>query len=95
MKTSLIKSCIFMLLSILLVSVCEARVVVNIGLGPIYSTPYGSQVSWVPGHWDNGYWIPGQYIEYAGRPPGAGFVWVGGGFDGDRHHWRHGYWHRH
>lgn len=65
-----------------------ARVVIGVG------THYGPNVVYVPGHWYRGYWVPGQYVEYAGPPPGAGYVWVQGGHDG-RHGWRHGHWRRH
>lgn len=60
---------------------------VYIGIG----TSYGPNVVYVPGHWYYGYWVPGQYVEYAGYPPGDGYVWYQGGV-GYRGHWQHGYW---
>jgi len=81
-----------------------AQVYVGVGTPYPYGTPYGPSVVYLPGHWYHGYWIPGQYVEYAGAPPGPGYVWYQGGFGwggGWNHgHWGHGYgrgggYHRH
>ena len=65
-----------------------SRVVIGVG------TSYGEYVRWIPGHWYHGYWVPGQYVEYAGPAPGAGFIWYQGGFDGG-HRWHNGHWGSH
>ncbi len=62
-----------------------ARVAIGIG------TYYGSSVVYIPGHWYRGYWIPGQYVEYAGPAPGPSYIWYEGGV-GYNGYWRHGHW---
>src|SRR5579872_4635840 len=68
------------------VSVSEAA---HISVG--INTSYGSNVVYIPGHWYHGYWVPGQYVEYAGPAPGTGYIWYEGGFNGS-HRWHHGHW---
>jgi len=91
MKIQFIKSCIIIILSLLTFNACEARSTVILSIGPAYPSTYGPQVVWIPGHWDHGYWIPGQYVEYAGPAPGTGYIWMrGGAYHG--HHWHRGHW---
>lgn len=99
-RLNIIKPLVFMMLIIASINLCQAAVAVGINVG---SGGYGygpSAVVWVPGHYEDGYWIPGQYVEYNEAPYynnyyygpaySTGFVWVGGG-----HHWHggHGGWH--
>jgi len=93
MKTNILKGLFLFLLFVLTINVCEARVHVYLNIGPAYGTTYGPHVVWVPGHWDHGYWVPGQYVEYGGYAPGPGYIWTGGGYH--HRHWHHGYWHHH
>lgn len=97
-----------------------ARVCIGIGVGsgyygppqpvyyapaPVYyAPPPPAAVVWMPGHWDRGYWIPGQYVS-AGYPapapvavpvpmataPAPGLVWFAGNW-GNGHHWHPGHW---
>ena len=66
----------------------------EISVGVSSGGGYGrtQNIEYVPGHWYHGYWIPGQYAEYAGTPPGEGYVWYEGSYQGDRRNWRHGHW---
>ena len=69
-----------------------SRVYVSIGDGGSSSSYYRpNQVAWVAGHWYNGRWIPGHYVEYAPPSPGVGYIWYQGGWD-NRGHWNHGSW---
>lgn len=92
---------------------CFASVFVRIGAGPgpgyygpppvyygpapAYYPPVAPSMAWVPGHWDRGFWVPGQYIEYAypvsmaAPAPYPNVVWVEGNWDHCRR-WHHGYW---
>jgi hypothetical protein len=49
-------------------------------------------VEWVPRHFEDGYWVPGRYVEYTVTSPGPDFIWTQGRWDG-RHHWHRGSWH--
>lgn len=85
-----LKMVVFIFMAFLLTTQVGEAARIYIGVG----TTYGSNVVYIPGHWYRGYWVPGQYVEYAGPPPGYGYVWYQGGFDGG-HHWRHGHWGHH
>jgi hypothetical protein len=55
-----------------------------------YDEP-GTGVEWVPRHIEDGYWVPGRYVEYTITQPGPDYVWYPG--RSDRYHHRHrGYW---
>ncbi len=58
---------------------------------PVYYAP-PANVTWIPDHWEYGYWVPGHYVTYRPAPVAApGYVWVEGGWS--RHHrWHQGYW---
>ena len=99
-KTTLLKSililCVFIFLATIPLSEA-ARVSISFGssYGPNMAYSYGPNVVYIPGHWYYGYWVPGQYVEYASYPPALGYFWYEGGFDGG-HHWHRGHWgHRH
>jgi hypothetical protein len=50
-----------------------------------------SDVEWVPRHFEDGYWVPGRYVEYMTTAPGPDFYWVQGRWD-HGHHWHRGAW---
>ncbi len=77
---------ILALAAILSVNIAQAARV-SIGVG----TSYGSNVVYIPGHWYHGYWVPGQYVEYAGPAPGSNYIWYEGSI-GSNGHWHRGYW---
>lgn len=63
---------------------------ITVGTGPVYyqSYPaYSARCRWIPGHWNNGYWVPATKVcnnaGYYYREPHC--KWVGG-------FWSHGYW---
>ena len=62
---------------------------------PYYGpAPAPAYTTWVSDHWENGYWVPGHYVEYVPPPaPGPNYMWVQGNWD-NYHHWHRGYWHR-
>lgn len=63
---------------------------------PYYEAPpYAVEArAWVPDHWENGYWIPGHYVDIPEPTPAPGYVWIEGGW-GPHHHWHHGHWAHH
>ncbi len=63
------------------------------GPAPEYYEEPIEDVEWVPRHFEDGYWVPGRYVEYVINPPGPDFMWVKGHWD-NYHHWHHGYWHQ-
>ena len=81
MKHNIVKACLFSMLVLLSMNVAQANVVFGVG------SQFGSDVQYVPGHWEGGYWIPGQYVEYT--QPASGF-YMNNGY-GDNDHWRRGY----
>ncbi len=75
---------------VMAINVCEARVVIGIGVGGGY--PYNSYNSCYPGYWDNGYWVEGNCgndYYYPSVYTGPAFIW--GGYGGGGWH-RHGGW---
>lgn len=83
---------IFSMLVVGASAVYASKIRVQIGFSSpaVYYGPppsfYGSQIVYIPSHWENGYWVPGHYMEYAGEP-GPGYIWVEHGWY--RHHWTH------
>ncbi len=66
----------------------------GVGGGPYYdSYPgyYNSDVVYIPGHWEYGYWVPGHYVEQAYGPPvvSSPGVWFNIGGGGGYHHHHH------
>jgi hypothetical protein len=54
--------------------------------------PQPASVTWIPDHWEYGYWVPGHYVTYRPAPVAApGYVWVEGRW-GRHHRWHEGYW---
>lgn len=77
------------------VKVCEASHV-NFSFGVVESYPAPVPVqttAWIPGHWDGGYWVPAQYVQYNNYQPAPSYVYVDDYGYYPRHHWhRHHYY---
>lgn len=95
---TLVKNSILVVIAAFSLYICDASAHVTIGFsfGPaFYPQPY-PDVVWVPSHWENGYYVPGQYVQYGsdyddgyyGPSYAPGNVWFG--FGGGGGHWHHG-----
>lgn len=78
------KSCLYAVILVMAINVCEARVYTSIGARGAYP-----DYSCVPGHWENGYWLVGNcgneigVNSYPSVYTGPAFIWGGfGGFGG-------------
>lgn len=60
------------------VNVSQSAVYFSIGMPIGVAAPVECE-RWVPAHWDNGYWVPAQYVVYPCAAPAPGFIGVSGG----------------